>query len=192
MASKPVLGFCCVAGAGGKYCPDTTSMLDCQPGHFCKSGSSKMLPCPPLLGCPANTESPTDNWLGFALDGALFLLLALTWQATQLYNQLMRRLSSKERMKILWNSKAIAPEVCVFAASMARCNCIASTPCLIVCHRSRPHTARESQQLPCTWCCCCCSIETAFALAGAVTLSSEVLYLTTESTSSTFNPLAGW
>jgi hypothetical protein len=64
-----------------------------------------------MLGCPANTVSPVDNWLGFALDGAMFLLLAVTWQAMQLYNQIMRRLSRRERMKIQWNSRTIAPEV---------------------------------------------------------------------------------
>jgi len=134
-------GLLCVAGAGGKYCPDTTSMLDCQPGHFCKSGSSKMMPCPPLLGCPANTESPTDNWLGFALDGVLFLLLALTWQATQLYNQLMRRLSSRERMKILWNSRTIAPEVCVLAADTAHCAANSSPHAMSDCMTSKQATS---------------------------------------------------
>jgi hypothetical protein len=71
-----------------------------------------MQECPPLLGCPPGTESPIDNKLGFALNAGLLLLLAITWQATQLYNSLMRRLSRRERMKIMWNSKTIAPEVC--------------------------------------------------------------------------------
>jgi hypothetical protein len=86
-------------------------MLDCPPGHFCKAGSSKATLCPPLLGCPANTETPTDNLLGVVLNGAMFLLLALTWQAMQLYQQLMRRLSRRERMKVMWNRQKNAPEV---------------------------------------------------------------------------------
>jgi hypothetical protein len=70
-----------------------------------------MSPCPPLLGCPAKTESPTDNWLGFAVDAAMFLLLVIMWQATRLYNRLMRRLNHKERMRLMWTIKSIAPEV---------------------------------------------------------------------------------
>lgn len=102
---------CGVAAAGGRYCPNTTAMLDCPEGHSCKVGSSKVTACPPLLGCPAHTEAPLNNWLGFALDGAMFLLLALTWQAMQLYNQIMRRLSRRERMKVMWNSRTNVPEV---------------------------------------------------------------------------------
>lgn len=104
-------GWCFHVPAGGKFCPNTTAMLDCPPGHFCKAGSSKATLCPPLLGCPANTETPTDNMLGVVLNGAMFLLLALTWQAMQLYHQLVRRLSRRERMKLMWNRQKNAPEV---------------------------------------------------------------------------------
>jgi hypothetical protein len=112
----PVCRHVCLQG--GRYCPNTTAMLDCQAGHFCKSGSSKMQECPPLLGCPPGTESPTDNKLGFALNACLFLLLAITWQATQLYSSLMRRLSRRERMKVMWNSKTSSPEVCGFSSQV--------------------------------------------------------------------------
>jgi hypothetical protein len=97
--------------SGGRFCPNTTTMLECEAGHSCKAGSSAMARCPLLLGCPAGSEAPTDNWLGFALDGALFALLWLLWQATQLYSQLMRRLGSKERLRITLNSDTYAPEV---------------------------------------------------------------------------------
>jgi hypothetical protein len=94
-------------------------MLDCKPGHFCKRGSSAMTPCPPLLGCPSNTEAPVDNKLGFALNAVMLLLLAVTWQAMQLYNSITRRLSRRERMKIMWNSRTNAPEVMHDAAGLS-------------------------------------------------------------------------
>eukprot|EP00775_Hariotina_reticulata_P010763 gene10763-10919_t len=88
---------------GGSYCPNPLQRLPCKEGHFCKRGSSRMTACPALASCPAGTETPTDNWLGFVLDGCLFLLLGLLWNVSQMYNHVMRRLSSRERVKVMWH-----------------------------------------------------------------------------------------
>ncbi|KAF6254331.1 hypothetical protein COO60DRAFT_1703369 [Scenedesmus sp. NREL 46B-D3] len=59
----------------------------------------------------SGTETPTDNYIGFVLDGCLFLLLALMWHVSKVYNALVRRLSSRERVRVMWHK--MAPQVTV-------------------------------------------------------------------------------
>eukprot|EP00879_Flechtneria_rotunda_P031195 GHRR01034055.1.p1 GENE.GHRR01034055.1~~GHRR01034055.1.p1 ORF type:complete len:597 (+),score=153.10 GHRR01034055.1:108-1898(+) len=103
---------------GGSYCPDPTTKLPCKEGYYCKQGSSKMTACPPLVSCPTGTEAPTDNWLGLVLDGCMFLLLGLLWHISQVYNRLMRRLSNRERVRIMWHKTH--PEVTIVQVADAR------------------------------------------------------------------------
>lgn len=114
-AGLNVLFVCWFAGNiycdGGYYCPDPLTKLPCTEGHFCKQGSDSMTACPALVKCPAGTETPTDNYAGLILDGAFFLLLATLWHASHLYNRLVRRLASKERVRIMWHK--MQPQVCV-------------------------------------------------------------------------------
>jgi hypothetical protein len=68
-----------------------------------------MSACPALTHCPEGTETPTDNYIGFVLDGCLFLLLALMWHVSKVYNALMQRLNSRERVRVMWNK--MSPQV---------------------------------------------------------------------------------
>jgi hypothetical protein len=95
---------------GGRYCPDPLTNMPCKAGHFCKQGSSRMSACPALTHCPEGTETPTNNYIGFVLDGCLFLLLALMWHVSKVYNALMQRLNSRERVRVMWHK--MAPQVC--------------------------------------------------------------------------------
>lgn len=88
---------------GGNYCPDPVTRKTCTEGHFCKQGSSKLTACPALASCPAGTDTPQDNYLGFVLDGCLFALLAVMYNLSQLYHRIMRRLNRRERVRIMWH-----------------------------------------------------------------------------------------
>ncbi len=88
---------------GGSYCPDPVSKLPCKEGYFCKQGSNSMTACPALAECPAGTETPSDNYAGIILDACLFAVLGILWHASSLYNRIVTRLNSKERIRVMWH-----------------------------------------------------------------------------------------
>lgn len=103
---------------GGWYCPDTTANpLPCEEGHFCKQGSTEMTRCPPLVNCPRFTVSPEDSYAGITMDACLFAALAVLWHMTGLYNRMVRKLNSKERIRVMWHR--MTPHVTVVRVAEA-------------------------------------------------------------------------
>lgn len=101
---------------GGHFCPNTTAMLSCPPGHFCRQGSTEPDRCPPGVACPAFTEIPENNLNGVTVDALLFGLLWLSWLVSRQYNRVLQRLSKRERLKITWGSHG-EPHITVVTAA---------------------------------------------------------------------------
>ncbi|KAK9813958.1 hypothetical protein WJX73_006860 [Symbiochloris irregularis] len=85
---------------GGWFCPNTTTRLPCPEGYFCRRGSESYQRCPPLMKCPQYTEVPDENHAGFTMDACLFFGLWLLWQVSTWYNDMIKRMSLRTRLKI--------------------------------------------------------------------------------------------
>lgn len=101
---------------GGRYCPNTTAMQGCPPGHFCRQGSTEPSRCPPGVACPAGTEIPDQNYTGVTVDALLFGVLWLAWLTSRQYNRVLQRLSRKERIRITWGLRG-EPRITVVKAA---------------------------------------------------------------------------
>eukprot|EP00210_Caulerpa_lentillifera_P003482 g3322.t1 len=86
----------------GHYCEDTIhSPKICEEKHYCRVGSIKPKGCPFMTTCKQGSSLPKD-YFGLVFDSCMFLILALTWQASKYYNRLLRRLTARERIRIHW------------------------------------------------------------------------------------------
>lgn len=86
----------------GHYCEDTIQAPKvCEEKHYCRVGSIKPKGCPFMTICEEGSSLPED-YFGLVFDTCMFLLLALTWQASKYYNRVLRRLTARERIRIHW------------------------------------------------------------------------------------------
>lgn len=98
----------------GMYCPNTTTVLPCPRGYFCRQGSTKPERCPPGAVCLSRTEVPIGNFGGVTADAALLGLLGVLWAASAHRRRVLQRLGPNERLKITW--KKYGPRFTVVAA----------------------------------------------------------------------------
>ncbi|KAL4448129.1 hypothetical protein ABPG75_005348 [Micractinium tetrahymenae] len=125
---------------GGHFCPNTTSMLGCPPGQFCRQGSTEPSRCPPGVACPAATEIPDQNYTGVTVDALLFGVLWLAWLTSRQYNRVLQRLSRRERIRITWGLGGEPRITVVKAAGAPRGEAGAGGA-------SRPHSRSHSRSL---------------------------------------------
>ena len=75
----------CLLGLQGYYCPQTTAILTCPQGSFCKWWSKEPKSCPWLATCEAGAKSADLSLAGFFSMAAILLALWLTYMACDAY-----------------------------------------------------------------------------------------------------------
>ncbi|XP_024985356.1 ABC transporter G family member 28-like [Cynara cardunculus var. scolymus] len=94
----------------GFFCPSSIEKYSCEPGHYCRLGSTKQAECYQLAKCDKEADHQNITAYGLMICGALTLLLLFFYNCTDQVISTRERRKAKSREAAALNAKELAQE----------------------------------------------------------------------------------